>query len=49
MKARGLSILAGILMVCAITSLAVAGLAAYVRLDYGGNRLRMTEGKPDPG
>jgi hypothetical protein len=44
MKIRGLSVLASFLLTCALAAPAVAGLSPYVRLDYGGSQLRMTDG-----
>jgi hypothetical protein len=44
MKSRGLSVLASVLLTCAVVAPAVAGIAPYVRLDYGANQLRMTDG-----
>jgi hypothetical protein len=44
MNSRGLLVLASFLMTCAFAASAVAGVAPYVRLDYGGNELRMTDG-----
>ncbi len=43
MKTRDLLVLTSLLMVCALAAPAVAGIAPYVRLDYGGNGLRMTD------
>jgi hypothetical protein len=42
MKIRVLSVLAGIQMILATAAPVSAGVAPYVRLDYGGNGLRMT-------
>jgi hypothetical protein len=42
MKNRDLSMLASILMTCALAAPVLAGVGPYVRLDYGGNELRMT-------
>lgn len=43
MKTRGLSVLASFLMMCAGAAPGLAGVTPYVRLDYGGNQLRMTD------
>jgi hypothetical protein len=43
MKIHNLSLLAVVLVTCALAAPAVAGLSPYVRLDYGGNQLRMTD------
>jgi hypothetical protein len=44
MKRRGLLVLASFLMTCALAAPAAANVAPYVRLDYGGNELRMADG-----
>lgn len=43
MKIRDLSVLASFLMTCALAVPAASSVAPYVRLDYGGNQLRMTD------
>jgi len=43
MKIHGLLVLASFLMTCVLVTPAAAGVAPYVRLDYGGNQLRMTD------
>jgi hypothetical protein len=43
MKIRDLSVLASLLMMCVLANPAVAGSVPYVRVDYGGNQLRMTD------
>jgi hypothetical protein len=43
MKIRDLSVLASFLMTCALAVPTAAGVAPYVRVDYGGNQLRMTD------
>ncbi len=43
MRIRGLSVLACLLMTCALAGPVAAGVAPYVRLDYGGSQLRMTD------
>jgi hypothetical protein len=44
MKIRVLSVLTSLLLTCAVGTSATARIAPYVRLDYGGNQLRMTDG-----
>jgi hypothetical protein len=43
MKPRGSIVLASLLMTCAFVAPAAAGLAPYVRLDYGGSKFRMAD------
>ena len=43
MKIRGRLVLASFLMTCVLVTPAAAGGAPYIRLDYGGNQLRMTD------
>lgn len=47
MKIRDLSVLTCFLMTCAGAAPALAGLAPYVRLDYGQNELRMSGANRD--
>ncbi len=44
MRIRGLPVLAAVLLTCALAAPASAALSPYVRLDYGGTQLRMTDG-----
>jgi len=43
MKTRSRLVLASLLMTCVLATPAAAGVAPYVRLDYGGSQFRMTD------
>ncbi len=43
MKTHGLPVLAGLLLSCLIAAPAAARVSPYVRLDYGGSQLRMSD------
>jgi hypothetical protein len=43
MRTRGLLVLSSFLLMCAVVAPAAAGLAPYVRIDYGGSQFRMTD------
>ncbi len=44
MKIRGLSILSSLMLACAVAAPGSAGVSPYVRMQYGGTQLRMTDG-----
>lgn len=43
MRVRGLAVLASLVLSCINVAPVVAGVAPYVRVDYGGNQLRMAD------
>lgn len=43
MRVHGLAVLASLVLSCTIVAPVVAGVAPYVRVDYGGNQLRMSD------
>ena len=44
MKSRGRLSLVGLALSCVVAAPAVAGIAPYVRVDFGGSQFRMTDG-----